>query len=78
MFVQSRDEVSYSDPHWEEKIYKDPLVIEELEKQERDLNEIESEGELTAGFLNRLRESACVVGLKRLVRTPSVNTENCS
>lgn len=64
MYVQARDDVSYSDPEWEQRIFNDPLMIEELEKQEQDLKDIESTCELTAEFLDRLRESSSASGLR--------------
>lgn len=68
MYIQARDGISYSDPRWEEKIFNDPLMIEEIEKQERDLKDLESARELTGELLDRLRESSSTSGLQPLAR----------
>ena len=68
MFIQDHDELDYSDPDFEVKILRHPLMIEELEKQRQDIESLSSVSELPVDFLKRFRQSAKAAGLQPFSR----------
>lgn len=68
IYIQARDDLDYSDPEFEQKILADPLMIEELEKQQQDLKEVECARDLAPDSLDRLRKSSSALGLQPVAR----------
>lgn len=66
MFVQRRENLSYSDKGLEDKIAHDPLVIVELRKQQVDIKTLESTKKLTPDFLAQFRQHATGEGRSNL------------
>jgi hypothetical protein len=58
MYIQMRDKLQASGPSMEEAIARDPLMVREVQKQDRDLEQLEGIPALTPEFLARLRQSS--------------------
>jgi uncharacterized protein YjaG (DUF416 family) len=62
LFIQRRDGLKYSDEEFESKIARDPLMVAELAKQQRDVQIVESVLELTPEFLASFRADSLSAG----------------
>jgi hypothetical protein len=62
LYVQRRDSVRYDDERFEETIARDPLMAAEIQKEQRDLDVLESVQHLTPEFLASFRKEARVAG----------------
>src|SRR5260370_14208344 len=66
VFIQRRDNLSYSDKSLEDKIAHDPLMIEELRKQQADIKTLESTQDLNPDFWAQFRQHATTEGRSNL------------
>jgi hypothetical protein len=62
LFIQRRDGLKYSDEEFETRIARDPLMVAELAKQQRDVQIMESVRELTPEFLASFRADSLSAG----------------
>jgi uncharacterized protein len=60
--------VHVADAEFEEQMLKAPLMLAELDKQERDLRLLETQAELTPALLRELRESSASSGIRPFER----------
>ena len=58
MYIQMRDKFEASGPAMEETIARDPLMVREVQKQDRDLDQLKATRALTPEFLASLRQSS--------------------
>ena len=58
MYIQMRDKLEASGPAMEEAIARDPLMVREVQKQVRDMDQLRATRVLTPEFLASLRQSS--------------------
>ena len=66
LYIQHRNNLDYSDGQFEDTIARDPLMVAEIEKEQRDLRRLESAQSLTPEFLASFRKEALLAGKSNL------------
>ena len=64
MYIQSRDHLEYDNLDFEQEIYGDPLMIEEMEAQRSDIDILRSNSLITPQLLQAIRQSSAIKGLQ--------------
>ncbi|MNI76056.1 hypothetical protein D3C73_1322600 [compost metagenome] len=58
MFIQEETDMDYSDPEFEQKILRHPLMVNELQRQNEIIRFLESCSELNNEIIQQLRNSS--------------------
>ena len=67
MFIQQRDHLDFNtDPAFENKICRDPLMVRELTRQDRVLKQLSDQPTLDRFFIKRLRDDAYNHGVSNI------------